>query len=74
MIMLELINLRHRGGSRRISEDWGGGGGRGSFYHTSITRTYSKYSGRQVCANCLDPNQTPQNAASDQGLHCLPLT
>ena len=22
-------------------------------------------------ANCADPDQTPHNAASDQGLHCL---
>ena len=21
----------------------------------------------------MDPDQTPQNAASDQGLHCLPI-
>ena len=24
-------------------------------------------------ANSLDPDQTPQNAASDLGFHCLPL-
>ena len=24
-------------------------------------------------ANSADPDQTPQNAASDQGLHCLPV-
>ena len=24
-------------------------------------------------ANSVDPDQTPQNAASDQGLHCLHL-
>ena len=24
-------------------------------------------------ANSVDPDQTPQNAASDQGLHCLQL-
>ena len=24
-------------------------------------------------SNGVDPDQTPQNAASDQGLHCLPL-
>ena len=28
---------------------------------------------RQACANCVDPDQIPQNVASDQGLHCLPL-
>ena len=25
-------------------------------------------------ANSGDSDQTPQNAASDQGLHCLPIT
>ena len=25
-------------------------------------------------ANTVDPDQTPQNAASDQGLHCLPMS
>ena len=34
---------------------------------------YPIYSDRQVCANSVDPEQTPQNAASDQGLHFLPL-
>ena len=34
---------------------------------------YSKYSDRQVWANSVDPDQMLQNAASDQGLHCLPL-
>ena len=24
-------------------------------------------------ANCVDPNQTPRCAASDLGLHCLPV-
>ena len=24
-------------------------------------------------ANSVDPDQTPQNAATDQGLHCLPM-
>ena len=28
---------------------------------------------RQVRANNIDPDQTPRSAASDQGLHCLPL-
>ena len=27
----------------------------------------------QAWANCVDPDQMPQNVASDQGLHCLPL-
>ena len=25
-------------------------------------------------ANIVDPDQTPQSAASDLGLHCLPMT
>ena len=25
-------------------------------------------------SNSADPDQTPQNAASDQGLHCLPMS
>ena len=25
-------------------------------------------------SNSVDPDRTPQKAASDQGLHCLPLT
>ena len=25
-------------------------------------------------ANSLDPNQTPRSAASDLGLHCLPMS
>ena len=36
-------------------------------------RIYLKCSDRQTCANSEDPDQTPQNAASDQGLHCLTL-
>ena len=31
------------------------------------------YSDRHNLTNIVDPDQTPQNAASDQGLHCLPL-
>ena len=31
------------------------------------------YSDRQTLANSVDPDQTPQNATSDQGLHFLPL-
>ena len=33
----------------------------------------TRYLDRQDCANRVDPDQTPQDAASDQGLHCLPL-
>ena len=28
----------------------------------------------ELIANSGDPDQTPQNAASDLGLHCLPIT
>ena len=28
----------------------------------------------KLFANRVDPNQTPRNAASDFGLHCLPIT
>ena len=55
-----------KGGSRMISE---GGGSIKSYY-----RSYSTYSDRQAWVNSVDPDQTPQNAASDQGLHFLPLT
>ena len=34
-------------------------------------RINSKYSYRQARANSVDLDQTPQNVASDQGLHCL---
>ena len=34
---------------------------------------YPTYSDRQAWANSVDPDQTPQNAASDLGLHRLPL-
>ena len=37
-------------------------------------RTESTYSDRQAWANSAEPDQTQPNAASDQGLHCLPLT
>ena len=32
----------------------------------------SLYWDRHARANSVDPDQMPQNAASDQGLHCLP--
>ena len=32
-----------------------------------------KYWDRQAWANSVDPDQMPQNVASDQGLQCLPL-
>ena len=28
----------------------------------------------EINANSVAPDQTPQNAASDQGLHCLPMS
>ena len=31
------------------------------------------YSDRQAWENSVDPDETPQNAASHQGLHWLPL-
>ena len=36
-------------------------------------RKKPKYWDRQAWANSVDPDQMPQNVASDQGLHCLPL-
>ena len=38
-----------------------------------IKLPYLLYVFEQTSANSIDPNQTPQNAASDQDLHCLPL-
>ena len=34
---------------------------------------YTMFSDRQAWANSVDADQMPQNVASDQGLHCLPL-
>ena len=34
---------------------------------------YHKYSDRQAWANSVDPDEMPQNVASHQGLHYLPL-
>ena len=36
-------------------------------------RNNPEYWDRQDWLNRVDPDQMPQNAASDQGLHCLPL-
>ena len=36
-------------------------------------RIYHMYSDRQAWANSIDPDETPQNAASYLGLHCSPL-
>ena len=33
----------------------------------------SQIFGKQAWANSVDQDQMPQNAASDLGLHCLPL-
>ena len=41
------------------------------FLDTTITLSINW--DRQACANNEDPDQLPQNAASDQGLHCLVL-
>ena len=38
------------------------------FYHN-----IPKYWDRKAWANSVDPDQMPQNVASDQGLYCLPL-
>ena len=51
----------------------GGAGGEGVdliIYY----RAFSTFSARQAGANSVDPDQTPQNATSDQDLYCLPLT
>ena len=37
-----------------------------------VYRNNPGYWDRQAFANSVDPDQTPQYAASDQGLHCLP--
>ena len=37
-------------------------------------RIYRQNSNRQAWANSEDPDETPQKAASHQGLLCLPLT
>ena len=37
-------------------------------------RIDSKYLYIQALVNSVDPDQTPHNAASDKGLHCLPVT
>ena len=38
-----------------------------------IKLPYFMYLNRQAWANSVDPDQTLQNAASDQGLHCHPV-
>ena len=39
----------------------------------SNVRTYPTYLERQAWTNSVDPDQTPENAASDLGPLCLPL-
>ena len=34
---------------------------------------YPTYLDRQTCADSVDPDKTPHNAATDLGLHCLQL-
>ena len=45
----------------------------GNNYINSIAVITLSIWDRQDCANSTDPDQTPQNAASGQGLSCLPL-
>ena len=40
------------------------------FFHSSND---PKFSDRCVCAESVDPAQTPPEEQSDQGLHCLPF-
>ena len=42
------------------------------FGNTNRYRNNPKYWDRYAFAKSEDPDQTPQNAASDKGLHCLP--
>ena len=53
-----------------ISEGEVGGGG-GVYL---IKLPYFKYSDRQALACSVEPDQMPQDAVCDQGLHCLLLT
>ena len=41
---------------------------------TKYISTYSTFPNRLALANNVDPDQTPQNTASDQCIQCLPLT
>ena len=41
--------------------------------HKYDLRIYHTYSDWQAWTNSADPDETPQNVASHQGLHCLPL-
>ena len=46
-----------------------------TYFHMCIPSYHNnpKYWDRRASANSVDPDQMPQNAASDQGLHCLSL-
>ena len=44
------------------------------YRHPRRDKDWSEYSDRQAWANSVDPDQMPQNVASDQDLHCLPLS
>ena len=43
------------------------------FYIKGDYRIDRIFSDRQAWANSVDPDETPQNAASHQGLQCLPV-
>ena len=43
------------------------------FEDTACNINLPKVFDRKVLQNSEDPDQTPQNAASDQGPHCLPV-
>ena len=42
------------------------------FFFFSVYHSYPEYLDKPAWANSVDPGQMPQNAASDQGEHCLP--
>ena len=46
--------------------------GRGQKGQTQYYHNIPKYLDRYAYTNSVDPDQMPQNAASDQGLPCLP--
>ena len=54
-------------------------GGRGTMtvwrnnFSITLHKNYCMYLDRQAWANSVDPDETLQNAASYQGLYCLPL-
>ena len=40
---------------------------------SEVPTIYPNFSDRQVSANSVDPDQTPQNVAFEQNPHCLPF-